>query len=341
MKSVVRVAVVQAESTWFDLDGGVKQVIAIMRQAAAQGAELVAFPEVFVPGYPWWIWLGTPAAGFAYVPRYMENCMTRDGAEMDEICAAAAEIGIHVVLGFAERAGGTLYLSQATIDDHGEILSIRRKLKPTHVERTVFGEGDGSDIRVVDSALGRLGALNCAEHIQPLTKYAMYAQGEELHVASWPSFSIYKGMAPALSAEVNTAASRVYALEGQAFVLAPCAFIGERAWEEFCPTEEQKKLMPLGGGAARLYGPDGAELCPPLDPTSEGLLVADLHAAQIAVAKHAYDPVGHYSRPDVFTLLFNATPNQAMIVSREDPAARAVAEPEDTPEELASSQLLT
>jgi nitrilase len=198
MQQTVRVAAVQAESRVLDLAAGVDKVVALIGEAAAGGAQLVAFPETFLPGYPWWIWLDSPAAGMQFVPRYMANSMTREAAEMDRIQQAAAEYGTHVVLGFSERAGGSLYIAQATISDTGELIGVRRKLKPTHVERTVFGEGDGSDLQVHDTSLGRVGALNCWEHLQPLTKYAMYSQGEEIHVASWPSFSGYRGLANAL-----------------------------------------------------------------------------------------------------------------------------------------------
>lgn len=308
MQQTVRVAAVQAESAWLDLAAGVDKVVALIGEAAAGGAELVAFPETFVPGYPWWIWLDSPAAGMQFVPRYVANSMTRDGVEMNRIRQAAAEYSIHVVLGFSERAGGSLYIAQATISDTGELIGVRRKLKPTHVERTVFGEGDGSDLKVHDTVLGKLGALNCWEHLQPLTKYAMYSQGEEIHVASWPAFSVYRGLANALGPEVNTAASLMYAVEGQTFVVAPCAVIGAAALKTYCDTEVKRQLLQLGGGSARIYGPEGSSLAQPLAETEEGIIYADLSADLIAIAKSAADPVGHYSRPDVLRLLFNPNP---------------------------------
>ena len=130
-----------------------------------------------------------------------------------------------VVMGHSEKHGGSLYMGQWIIGPDGETIAQRRKLKPTHVERTVFGEGDGSDLAVHDTPLGRVGALCCWEHLQPLSKYAMYAQNEQVHIAAWPSFSLYRGGAYALGPEVNNAASRIYAVEGQCFVLAPCATV--------------------------------------------------------------------------------------------------------------------
>lgn len=308
MTQQVRVAAVQAEPRWLDLAAGVEQVIEYIAKAAEGGAQLVAFSETFLPGYPWWIWLDSPLWGMRFVARYSANSMTRDGAEMKRIAAAAAEHQIHVVLGFSERDGGSLYMSQAFIDDTGRMLGVRRKLKPTHVERSVFGEGDGSDLQVHDTRLGKIGALNCWEHIQPLTKYAMYSLGEQIHIASWPTFALYRGVARALGPEVNTAASMMYAVEGQTFVVAPCAVTGVAGQEIYCDTPEKREMMQLGGGFARIYGPDGSELAEPVPETEEGILFADLDLSMIAIAKAAADPVGHYSRPDVFRLHINLEP---------------------------------
>jgi nitrilase len=308
MQQTVRAAAVQAESAWLDLAAGVNKVISLIGEAAAGGAQLVAFGETFIPGYPWWIWLDSPAAGMAFVPQYAANSMTRDGTEMDRIRQVAAQHRVHVVFGFSERAGGSLYMAQAFISDTGELLAVRRKLKPTHVERSVFGEGDGSDLQVQKTALGMLGGLNCWEHLQPLTKYAMYSQGEEIHVAAWPSFSIYRGAAQALGPEVNTAASLMYAVEGQTFVVAPCGVIGAAAVALFCDNDVKRQLLQPGGGFARIYGPEGSQLAQPLPETEEGILYADLDADLIAIAKSAADPVGHYSRPDVLRLLVNRNP---------------------------------
>ncbi|WP_433685472.1 carbon-nitrogen hydrolase family protein [Nocardia sp. CA-119907] len=305
--ATVRAAVVQAEPKWLDLQAGIGQIVDLAAEAADCWAQIIAFPETFVPGYPVWIWLDSPAWGMQMVPAYTANSMSRDGAEMARVAAAAAEHDITIVFGFSERAGGSLYMAQAVVTPAGDV-HVRRKLKPTHVERSVFGEGDGSDIAVFDTPLGRVGALNCWEHIQPLTKYAMYSQGEQIHVGSWPSFSLYRGAVQALSAEVNNAASMMYAVEGQVFVLAPCSVIGQAGHDLFCDSEMKKQLLLQGGGFARIFGPEGSSLVEPLPETEEGILYADLDFSLIALAKAVADPVGHYARPDVFQLVFNRNP---------------------------------
>jgi aliphatic nitrilase len=293
-----KVAAVQAAPEFLDLDKGVEKAIALIEEASAAGAALIAFPEVWLPGYPWWIWLDSPAWGMQFVRRHFENSLVVGSEHFEKIKAAAAKNQIHVVLGFSERAGGSLYIAQAIIDDRGELIATRRKLKPTHAERTVYGEGDGSHLAVHQTSIGRLGALCCAEHVQPLSKYAMYSQHEQVHVAAWQ-----------LSAQANNAASQIYALEGQCYVLAPCATVSKEMIDMLIDTESKATLLTEGGGFAMIYGPDGAPLCEPIGEMEEGLLYADVDLGMIGVAKAAYDPVGHYSRPDVLRLLFNRSPS--------------------------------
>lgn len=301
-----RAAAVQAEPVWNDVDGGVDKTIALMEEAARGGADLIAFPETWIPGYPWFLWLDSVAWQSQFWLPYAENSLELDGAPFARIVDAAERIGITVVLGFSERDGGSLYIAQAVIGADGEVSLARRKLKPTHVERTQFGEGDGADLAVVDTALGRIGALCCWEHLQPLTKFAMFAQNEQLHVASWPSFSLLPGAVYALGPEVNTAASQQYAVEGQTFVVAPCGIVGEAARELYCDDEAKLGMLELGGGHARIYAPDGRSIGEVLPPDEEGLVYGDIDYRQILAAKVAADPVGHYSRPDVLRLRFDA-----------------------------------
>lgn len=308
-QTVIKVAAVQAAPAFLDLEKGVDKAIALIEQAAAGGARLIAFPECWLPGYPWWAWLDSPAWGMQFVGRHFENCMTANGPEAQRIAAAAAANGIWVDLGYSERCAGSLYIAQLLIDARGQIVQARRKLKATHVERTIFGEGDGSDIRVVETELGRIGSLCCWEHLNPLTKYAMYAQDEQIHVGAWPSFSLYNGKAYALGPELNNAVSQVYAAEGQCFVIAPCGVVSQEMVDLLCDTDAKRDLLRAGGGHAMIYGPDGAPIADLLEPTAEGLVYADIDLSMIAYAKAAADPTGHYARPDVARLLFNPTPS--------------------------------
>ena len=310
-----KVAAVQAAPMFLDLDASIDKAIQLIAEAAKQGAKLIAFPETWLPGYPWFIWLDSPAWGMQFIQRYHDNSLVYGSPQAERISKAAKDHRIMVVMGASEKRGGSLYMGQWIIDADGATVAQRRKLKPTHVERTVFGEGDGSDLAVHDTALGRVGALCCWEHLQPLSKYAMYAQDEQVHIASWPSFSLYRGGAYALGPEVNNAASRIYAVEGQCFVIAPCATVSKDMIGLLCGDDPMKKQLLLeGGGFATIYAPDGQLMHEPLPEKTEGLVYADIDLGMISLAKAAADPAGHYARPDVTRLLLDKTPGDRVVL---------------------------
>ena len=313
-----KAAVVQAAPVFMDLQATLAKAIKLIDEAAAAGAKLIAFPETWIPGYPWWLWLGPPAWGLQFVPRYHANSMRIDGPEMAALCKAAGRGKINVMMGFTEIDGGSLYMAQALIGDHGKLIYARRKLKPTHVERTLFGEGDGSDFQVADTSVGRVGGLCCWEHLQPLSKYAMYSMNEQVHVAAWPSFTLYRGGAYALGHQVNLAASQTYAVEGSCYVLAAVALTGNDTFEMLCDTPDKRAMrspesVKAGGGFSMIFGPDGRPLCEHLPEDQEGILYADISLPMISVAKAAADPVGHYSRPDVTRLMLDRTRRRPVV----------------------------
>ncbi|MDX7989307.1 carbon-nitrogen hydrolase family protein [Xenorhabdus sp. 12] len=309
-----RVAAVQAAPIFLDLEATLEKTISLIESAADHGAKLIAFPETWIPGYPWFIWLDSPLWGMQFLKQYHDNSLVINSEQYKRIEQAAADNNIMVVLGFSEKNNSSLYISQSIIDPTGKTLLTRRKLKPTHVERTIFGEGDGSSLNVIETSLGKVGALNCWEHLQPLSKYAMFAQNEQIHIGSWPSFSIYKGHVHALSGEMNTAVSNVYALEGQCFVIGACGLVSQEMIDMMCQTEMHRTLLETGGGYACIYGPDGKQLAKPLPPNEEGLLYANIDLSDITLAKSVADPAGHYSRPDVTCLLLDKTRRLPMLI---------------------------
>lgn len=325
-ESSYRVAAVQAAPVFMNTQATVEKAIGLVEQAAADGVRLVAFGEAWLPGYPFWVWLD---GAFANMPRfaaYQAASVAVPGPEVRALQDAAARLGIHVAMGLSERAGGTLYLGQILIDGRGEIVLKRRKLRPTMAERMVYGDGDGSDLTVRETDLGRIGALCCWEHMNPLGKYAMYSQGEQVHVAAWPSFGLDTDVAHALGADVNTAISRVYAVEGQCYVLAPTSVIDHATLEACADRSGGTAPFREGGGFAMIYGPDGRALNEPLPETQEGLVTAEVQLVQTGLAKIAADPLGHYARPDVLRLRVNRSP--APCVERLDPEFAEAPEPE-------------
>ncbi len=300
-----KAAVVQAAPVYLDLQASVDKAGQLIAEAAGNGASLIAFGEAWLPGYPFWAWLDGVFANMEKFAQYQACSMDLNSNEARDVCRAAADNNIFVVMGYSEYDRGSLYLSQAIIDDQGELLANRRKLKPTMIERVVYGEGDGSDLSVHDTRLGRIGGLCCWEHLQPLSRYAMYSQYEQVHVAAWPSFAADPNLAYAMGREVNSSASQLYAAEGQCFVLAPTSVVDDRTLEMMANKQGSSEPFRKGGGYSMIYAPDGRPLTEPLAEDEEGILYADIDLALIDLAKLAADPTGHYSRPDVTRLLFN------------------------------------
>lgn len=312
MSAKFKAAVVQAAPVFMDLDASIDKAITLIQRASHEGAKLIAFSETWFPGYPWWIWLSPTAHNVQHFQRYHENSLVVGSEQFQRLADAARDHNIFISAGASERDYGSLYMAQFLFSDTGELLQARRKLKPTHMERTVFGDGDGSHFGVFDTDLGRIGQLCCWEHLQPLSKYAMFSMHEQVHIAAWPSFSTYP-QAYSLGAEANMAASSVYALEGQCFVLAPTAVVDQAMYDLLVENEAQAELISVGGGHAQIFGPDGQAMCETLPEDEEGLLFAEIDLGAIAVAKSFADPVGHYSRPDVLRLLINKEPQKRVV----------------------------
>ncbi|KAL3466858.1 carbon-nitrogen hydrolase [Aspergillus heterothallicus] len=299
----VKAAAIQAEPVWFDLKATVAKTCDLIKQAASKGAEIVAFPEAFVPGYPAWIWARSMDP--ALTLRYITNSLTLDSDEMRELQACAAEHTIVVCLGYSERIGSSLYIGQCTINNDGRILVARRKLKPVHMEKTVFGDGDGPSLEnVARSSAGRVGVLSCGDHYNPLLVFNTYSQGEEIHVAAWPPVVPFRegGHVPySMSAEAVSSISSVYSMQAQVFTLHSTAVISESSIEEFGLGNTPLFNTP-GGGNARIFAPDGRLLTTDLPPTEEGMVLAELDLDWVTRERAFLDNAGHLGKPEVLWL---------------------------------------
>ncbi|KAE8149869.1 carbon-nitrogen hydrolase [Aspergillus avenaceus] len=299
--NIVRVAVTQSEPAWLDLSEGLKKTCDLIAEAANDGAKLIAFPECWIPGYPCWIW--NRLIDVELNVRYIKNSLRLDSPEMRQIQDHAKAHSIAVVLGFSENDNNSVYIAQVLIGPDGEIKFHHRKMKPTHMERTIFGDASGHCLSSVgETPFGRVGALSCWEHIQPLLKYYTFSQGEDIHVAAWPNLSPHTGGSDlwSMSAEGCQALSQSYAIESQTFVLHSTAVITEKGIDLF---KTAGGLMgSTGGGSSGIFGPDGRRLTKPVDSATEEIIYADLDMDQIIATKMFADATGHYSRPDLMWL---------------------------------------
>jgi nitrilase len=308
----VSVAVVQAAPVLFDREATTEKVSRLAEEAATHGAQLILFPEAFIPAYPRGLSFGTAvggrtAAGRRTWQRYWDNAVDVPGPTTKAIGAAARKSRAYVAIGVVERESqfgrGTLYCSLLYFGPDGRFLGKHRKLKPTGAERLIWGEGDGSTLTVLETELGKVGGLICWENYMPLARMAIYGKGVELYLAP-----------TADARDTWQATLRHIACEGRCFVVGCNQFVTK----EMYPTDlegleelaEHPEVICRGGSA--IISPLGKVIAGPLYG-KEGTLVADLDLAEITQAKFDFDVVGHYARPDVFQLIVRERPAPPLV----------------------------
>lgn len=299
------VGVAQIAPVWLDREGTLRKVSTYVAQAAAQGCHLVVFGEALVPGYPFWLEL-TDGARFnsplqkSIFAEYAAQAVRPEAGHLDGIRAEAAKHRIAIYLGTVERAADrgshSLYCSLIFIDGAGQIGSIHRKLMPTHEERLVWSAGDGAGLRTHPLLAFHVGGLNCWENWMPLPRAALYAQGEDLHVAVWPGASRNTGDI-----------TRFIALESRSYVVSVSGLMRRQDIGTGAKWREQVAAASaeiLADGGSCLAGPDGEWVIAPA-PAVETLLVATIDHRRVLEERQNFDPSGHYARPDVTRLQVN------------------------------------
>ncbi len=307
----VKVAAVQAAPVLLDRDETIGKVVALTEKAAAEGARLVAFPEAFVPGYPDWVWRTRPwdADATALYARLYDQAVVVGSPATEVLAETAGRLGIWLSVGVDERddQDSTIYNTLLHFAPDGSLAARHRKLMPTGGERLVWGMGDGSTLNVIDTGFGRLGGLICWENYMPLARAALYAQGIDIFLApTWDNSEVW---VPTL---------RHIAREGRTYVLGVTSCL--RATDLPAGLPGRAALYGdaddwLSRGNTAIIGPEGEILAGPL-VGEEGVLYAEIDASRARAARQQFDPVGHYSRNDVFHLVVDTTPRVA--VSRQN-----------------------
>ena len=308
----LRAAAVQAAPVFLDREATVDKACGLIRAAGDEGADLAVFPEVFISGYCHW--LNHYPAGHELSMRMnrelFKNAVEIPSPTTDRLCEAAKRAGTYVVMGINERRAGnmpgTLYNTMLFIHRDGTIMGKHQKLMPTYIEKIVHGIGDGSTLKVFPTEFGPIGGLACGENGNPLLRFALYAQGEVLHAASWPSYSeTYKD---ALTPDLMLLRMRNCAFEGKLFAVSAAEeFTGEMASAMELDAEIAESISGSGGCSA-IIGPMGQYMAGPAAP-GETILYADLDLEELIDARYRQDVTGHYNRFDVVSLNYNATPD--------------------------------
>lgn len=313
MAEPLTVGIVQASPVFMELEASLDKALGLIAQAARRGAQLVAFGETWLPGYPAWLDYCPDAALWNHQPtkdvfaRLRRNSVAVPGKETQRLAEVAADHGLVLVIGINERiergpGNGTLYNSLLTFGADGQLVNHHRKLVPTYTERLVWGQGDGAGLRAAETAVGRVGGLVCWEHWMPLARQALHISGEHIHVAVWPTVH-----------EMHQVASRHYAFEARCFVLAAGLIMraSDLPAELSVPAELKRTDDLILRGGSCIIAPDGRYLAGPIFD-EETILTATLDLAEIDREKMTLDVSGHYHRPDVFSLklLDSARPEQ-------------------------------
>lgn len=306
-----RAAAVQASPVFLNVEATVEKACSIIAEAASNGAQLVAFPEVFVAGYPYWNWIMTPVQGSRWYEQLYKNSITVPGPETQRLCEAARENNCHIVIGVNERGQslGELYNTNLIIDSKGNLIGKHRKLVPTWAEKLTWTGGDGSSLKVYDTEIGPIGTLACGENTNTLARFALLSQGELIHIANYISLPVAPpdyNMAEAI--KIRAAA---HSFEGKLFTIVSCSTITQEIIEAMkadVPNAEEL-LTRKNSAFSGIIGPNGAVVGESLID-EEGIVYADIDLNLCIQPKQMHDILGHYNRFDIFELKVNTAPQK-------------------------------
>lgn len=302
-------AAVQAAPVYFDREASTEKACRLIGEAARAGATLAAFGECWLPGYPFFAWQSPVPPWWQAAAEYLANAVEIPSPTTDRLCAAACLAGIDVVIGIAEldpRSKGTVYCTLLFIGREGRILGRHRKLKPTHNERAVWGEGDAVGLVVHERSYARISGLNCWKHNTLLPGYALMVQGTQVHVAAWPGGEPEQPLPGLQPWPRQLLLSRAFAAQGGCYVVLAAGLLSP----EDVP-ERYQELTPTLTGNSCIIDPRGEVIAGPAQ--GEAILTARGSLEAVLAAKVACDVGGHYSRPDIFQLLVNRQPLERLV----------------------------
>jgi nitrilase len=313
--SCFKAAAVHAAPVYLNCEATVNKACDLIHEAARKGAQFIAFPESFLPGFPIWAALWAPIENHAFFREMVANSIPVDGSEMQRIQQAARTEGVFVSLGFSERnpaSAGAIWNSNVLISDEGLLLNHHRKIVPTFYEKLIWTNGDGHGLKVTETRLGKIGALICGENTNPLARYTLIAQSEEIHVSSWPPVWPTEKPAVARKNYDLTAAVRIrasaHSFEAKAFGIVSSGFLDKKTRDVLVrPDKAVAEILDNTPRSVSMFVAPTGELIGEILQDEEGILYADIDVSQCVEPKQFHDISGGYNRFDIFDLRVNRT----------------------------------
>lgn len=304
MSQVIKVGAAHVAPVLMDAAASARKAASWIRAAGDDGVRLLVFPEVFLPGFPYWINCYPPLLQADVNRRYQDQSVELDGPEIRLLRETCAESKVAVIMGASERRTGsrTCFNSAIFIDHHGQLVGVHRKLKPTYAERYIWGEGDGSTLIAPELVGTRVSALCCWEHTMNLARQAVAEQQARIHAALWPGLSTLAGFATVANLQIE-AMMKNHAITGQCFVVCASSPVTQQMLDWMERELGPQSLTGLGGGWTALIHPFAAVLAGPVVGVEEQLVTADINVADVDSVKLWLDGTGHYARPDVLRLV--------------------------------------
>ncbi len=306
-----KAAAVQTSPVFLNVEKTIEKAISFVKEATSNGANLVAFPEVFVAGYPYWNWIMTPVQGSKWYEQLYKSAVKVDDAAMLPLYKAAKEHNCHIVIGINERGDsyGEIYNTNLIVDNKGNLIGKHRKLVPTWAEKLTWTSGDGSSLKVYDTEIGPIGTLACGENTNTLARFTLLSQGELIHIANYISLPVAPpdyDMAEAI--KIRAAA---HSFEGKLFTIVSCSTISKEIMEALKPDvpNVEEMLTRKNSAFSGIIGPNGAVVGQPLID-DEGIVYADIDLEKCIQPKQMHDILGHYNRFDIFDLRVNTAPTR-------------------------------